>query len=346
MSADIERWDPPNDPIAFESLCLDLWRDIWQDGAQKNGRSGQPQCGVDIFGQHQGKWIGVQCKQKNGLLRHTVTTTELDDEVEAALRFRPPLFKFVLATTGPRDAKLQERARQLTEDHKGHRLFRVEVWSWDDIWSELYQRPWLLERIAGTYWPRATSICALEKRTDRCRIFTSKLPVVNPTLIGREDWLAFLDRAWADPATNFIQIIAVGGTGKTALVDRWFRQHLGEATVFGWSFYSQGTSANRHTSSDLFFAEILTWLQIEIGPTVSIYTKAEAIARRLRQERVLLILDGVEPMQDGAGTLRDAALKALLQELDTANRGLVVCTTRIRMDIPDDPPPRPIHRSR
>jgi type II secretory pathway predicted ATPase ExeA len=169
---------------------------------------------------------------------------------------------------------------------------------------------------------------------------------VNPTLIGREDWLAFLDRAWADPATNFIQIIAVGGTGKTALVDRWFRQHLGEATVFGWSFYSQGTSANRHTSSDLFFAEILTWLQIEIGPTVSIYTKAEAIARRLRQERVLLILDGVEPMQDGAGTLRDAALKALLQELDTANRGLVVCTTRIRMDIPDDPPPRPIHRSR
>jgi class 3 adenylate cyclase len=57
MSADIERWDPPNDPRAFESLCLDLWRYDWHDpNAQKNGRSGQPQAGVDVFGQCQGKW--------------------------------------------------------------------------------------------------------------------------------------------------------------------------------------------------------------------------------------------------------------------------------------------------
>jgi hypothetical protein len=70
------------------------------------------------------------------------------------------------------------------------------------------------------------------------RAFTSKLPVVNPTLIGREEAIAFLDRAWADTATNVVQVIAAGGTGKTALVDRWFRRHLGEATVFGWSFYS------------------------------------------------------------------------------------------------------------
>ena len=73
-------------------------------------------------------------------------------------------------------------------------------------------------------------------------------------------------------------------------------------------------------------------------PTASIYTKAEAVARRLREERVLLILDGLEPLQDSTGTLRDLALKALLQELDTANKGLVLCTTRFRMDIPDDVP--------
>src|ERR1700676_2598167 len=74
MSADIERWDPPNDPTAFESLCLELWRDIWNDpNAQKNGRSGQPQAGVDVFGQHDGKWAGVQCKQKDGLLWSKVT---------------------------------------------------------------------------------------------------------------------------------------------------------------------------------------------------------------------------------------------------------------------------------
>jgi hypothetical protein len=141
MSADIESWDPPKDSAAFVSLCLELWKDIWQDhGAQKNGRSGQPQAGVDIFGQHRGNWIGVQCKQKNGLLRNKVTVKELEDEVKAARKFKPPLAKFILATTAPRDAKVQQRARLLTAQHKLQGLFYVEAWSWDDIWSELHQR--------------------------------------------------------------------------------------------------------------------------------------------------------------------------------------------------------------
>lgn len=170
------------------------------------------------------------------------------------------------------------------------------------------------------------------------RAFTSKLPLVDPTLIGREKWLAALDAAWSDSATNFLQIIASPGTGKTALVDKWFRRHLRETTIFGWSFYSQGTSLDRQTSSDPFFADIIRWFHIDIPPTASIYAKAEAIACHLREQRVLLILDGVEPLQEADGMLRDSALKALLQELATANEGLVVCTTRVRMDIPDDAP--------
>jgi len=160
MSADIERWDPPNDPTAFESLCLDLWRDIWQDSAQKNGRSGQPQAGIDVFGQHLGKWIGVQCKQKDGLLRRRVTARELDEEVAAAKRFDPPLFGFILATTGPRDAAVQQRARALTEEHRKQGLFTVEIWSWDDIWPELYRREPLLKQIAPLYWPRLSGMYA------------------------------------------------------------------------------------------------------------------------------------------------------------------------------------------
>jgi hypothetical protein len=35
----------------FETLCLAIWREIWGDpNAQKNGRTGQPQAGVDVFG--------------------------------------------------------------------------------------------------------------------------------------------------------------------------------------------------------------------------------------------------------------------------------------------------------
>src|ERR1700683_3240399 len=86
-----ERWPSPTDPIAFESLCADLWGTIWGEAAHKNGRTGQPQAGVDIYGKHGGEWTGIQCKQKDELLRSKLTPTELAEEVASARRFVPPL---------------------------------------------------------------------------------------------------------------------------------------------------------------------------------------------------------------------------------------------------------------
>ena len=81
----------------------------------------------------------------------------------------------------------------------------------------------------------------------------------------------------------------------------------------------------------------MSFFQVNVDPTASAYAKAEALADKLRQERVLLLLDGVEPLQDSSGEMKDQALKALLQELDTHNAGLVLCTTRIPInDIPPD----------
>ena len=171
------------------------------------------------------------------------------------------------------------------------------------------------------------------------RTFISKLPPTDPNVFGRDPQLAILDQAWADPATNLIQIIAPGGTGKTALMTKWYKRHLEGSTVFGWSFYSQGSSLDRQTSSDAFFAEMQRFFSISIDPAASVYAKAEAVAARLREERVLLILDGMEPLQDSAGDLRDDALEALLQELSVRHLGLVLCTTRVRItDLPDDAP--------
>src|SRR5208283_3171854 len=119
MSADSETFPPPNNPDEFESLCLDLWKDIWDDpGATKNGRSGQPQAGVDVYGRQDERWMGVQCKQKDGQLLSKVTVEELDREVSEALTFKPKLTAFILATSGPADAKVQERARELTDAHR------------------------------------------------------------------------------------------------------------------------------------------------------------------------------------------------------------------------------------
>ena len=58
------------------------------------------------------------------------------------------------------------------------------------------------------------------------RTAIGKLPATDPTLIGRDKELAILEAAWADPKTNFLQIIAPGGTGKTALMTKWYKRHL------------------------------------------------------------------------------------------------------------------------
>ena len=159
MSSDIERWEPPNEATAFESLSLDLWKDIWQDsGAQKNGRSGQAEAGVDVFGRDGKRLIGVQCKQKDGRLRARLTAGELQGEVEAARSFTPKLTKFILATTGHRDTKVQQRARELTAEHARQKLFTVEVWAWEDIWHELYRRKDLFRRVAPIYWPARAAL--------------------------------------------------------------------------------------------------------------------------------------------------------------------------------------------
>jgi len=185
MNADIHELPPPSDPTVFESLCLDLWKDIWQDAsAKKNGRRGQNQDGVDIFGRCNGKWCGVQCKQKDGLLRTSLTLKELEDEVKDASKFEPALYLFILATTGPRDAKIQERARQLTDKHQTKGLFAVELWSWREIWPEFCRRPELFKSVGPQYWPYAfqKTLSSLHQL----------LP--QPTLFGRDEQITELER--------------------------------------------------------------------------------------------------------------------------------------------------------
>lgn len=102
------------------------------------------------------------------------------------------------------------------------------------------------------------------------RSFTSKLPPVNSLLIGRASEIGFLDSAWANPEVNIVQIIAPPGTGKTALADKWFRRRINESIIFAWSFYSQGFSEKRQTSSDAFFAGILRFFDIKIPLDASV----------------------------------------------------------------------------
>ncbi|HEY8900283.1 MAG TPA: hypothetical protein VIM61_07715 [Chthoniobacterales bacterium] len=125
----------------FEFICLQLWRDVWGDpNAQRVGRNGQDQDGVDIFGSPiRGKGIyGVQCKLKDALVAAAISEQDLTQCVDAARDFKPALKHFTVATTGPRDEKIQETARKQSADPNAP--FQLSVWSWHDISEELSYR--------------------------------------------------------------------------------------------------------------------------------------------------------------------------------------------------------------
>lgn len=98
-------------------------------------------------------WAGVQCKGKDNYSNKSLTQKEVKDEVKKALSFRPNLSQFVIATTGVRDAKIQEFARIITDNHRKKNLFSVTIWFWDDIKKRLENFPGVLEK----YYPGFTS---------------------------------------------------------------------------------------------------------------------------------------------------------------------------------------------
>jgi hypothetical protein len=149
------QFPPPSNWPEFESLCCDLWRDIWSDpNTQKNGRQGQPQNGVDIYGRPgQGsEWAGVQCKGKDAFAIAPLKVSELLKEVEKAKSFRPLLSEFIVATTGPKDAQIEQVARKITDDHRKEGLFTVHVQGWQDIKDHLRRH----QTIACLWYP---SLC-------------------------------------------------------------------------------------------------------------------------------------------------------------------------------------------
>lgn len=125
---------PPANWQDFERLTLDIAKVQWKDDyAERNGRQGQAQAGVDVYGYNfnQQERVGIQCKKKNssGVPSKQLSVAEIDSEVEAAKNFSPKLDRFIIATTGPRDANLQDHVRNL--DPSGLH-FRVSLMFWED----------------------------------------------------------------------------------------------------------------------------------------------------------------------------------------------------------------------
>ncbi|MCP5103529.1 MAG: toll/interleukin-1 receptor domain-containing protein, partial [bacterium] len=168
----------------------------------------------------------------------------------------------------------------------------------------------------------------------------SKLPPTSGPVLGREKELDILDRAWDHRDTTIVSLAAVGGVGKTALVNEWLNRmkkdnYRGARRVYAWSFYSQGTKEDRQTSAEDFIDDALRWFGDSGYEKNSAWDKGKRLAQLVRERKTLLILDGLEPLQyppgEMGGCLKDQSLQALLKELAHLQPGLCIITTRVKV---------------
>jgi serine/threonine protein kinase len=169
------------------------------------------------------------------------------------------------------------------------------------------------------------------------KISLARLPVTGGDVFGRKEDLAFLDDAWANKDVNVVTVVAWAGVGKSTLVNHWLRrmsaeQYRSAQLVFGWSFYRQGTSGGS-SSADEFIDVALTWFEDPDPRLGTAWEKGERLAKLIARRRALLVLDGLEPLQNPPGPqegrVREPSLQALLRELAAFNTGLCVITTRL-----------------
>jgi tetratricopeptide (TPR) repeat protein len=177
--------------------------------------------------------------------------------------------------------------------------------------------------------------------------FSESWPVTDPFLVGRESEMRLLDRWWRTPSVHVVSLVAWGGAGKTALLNRWWIRLMqranwrGAERVFAWSFYNQGAEEGQQSSADQFIGEALRWFGDVATAESSLtpWAKGVRLAEFVSAQRTLLLLDGLEPLQEptgGAvwrqGSIKDAALRGLLLTLAKGNSGLCVLTTRLRVN--------------
>jgi tRNA A-37 threonylcarbamoyl transferase component Bud32 len=194
--------------------------------------------------------------------------------------------------------------------------------------------------------PRESAAVTLRRpaRPGPKKISVAKLPVTGSDVFGREEDIAFLDDAWPNERVNVVTIVAWAGVGKSTLVNHWLGRMAAEGyrsaeLVFGWSFYRQGTSGGT-SSADEFLDAALTWFGDPDPRIGTAWEKGERLAKLVAHCRTLLVLDGLEPLQNPPGPqegrLREHSLQALLRELAAFNTGLCVITSRLPVtDIAD-----------
>lgn len=120
------------DDKQFEYLCRDLYKNkTTLENVSFNGKPGQHQDGVDIFGRNikDRKWIGLQCKVRS--TNTFISRKALEEEINKAEKFNPKIDEYFIVTTLNRDIKTQEAIREIINTRI--LAFKLDIVFWEDI---------------------------------------------------------------------------------------------------------------------------------------------------------------------------------------------------------------------
>jgi len=142
------KWPRPKSEDEWEDMVLDAMRIRWSDpNASRNGRRGQEQDGVDIFGSSPTGVVGAQAKNIEQLAESDAVR-----EIVKAENFSPKLKEYFFSIAGPRDAKFQSFIRNLSVTRSADNLFSVHVLFFEDVVCELLSSESLILKYWGHFF--------------------------------------------------------------------------------------------------------------------------------------------------------------------------------------------------
>jgi tetratricopeptide (TPR) repeat protein/pimeloyl-ACP methyl ester carboxylesterase len=171
------------------------------------------------------------------------------------------------------------------------------------------------------------------------QIDEGRMPTTDTLPVGRQQEFEWLDAAWEDQRVGVAALIALGGVGKTTIARNWWLRHPDRYSglrVEEFSFYNQGASSGSQGSAEAFITRAFSdWFKAE--RPASFWNQGRKLAQLVRDESIILILDGLEPLQHPYdphfGYFSDERLAVLLQELaSSGSMGLCICTSRLPLN--------------
>ncbi|MER9082108.1 hypothetical protein [Mesorhizobium sp. M0895] len=290
----------------FEDLTCALFAEVWKDPtAQKNGRTGQPQHGVDVYGTPEwrpGAYFGVQCKGKDQGFGGKATKAEFDSELAKAETFAPILGKWYFATTAEVDVGLQEHARTVSAARVAAGKFEVDIFGWSALKALVAKHPSVIRQFYPELAARAVDLervaeaadSALGSIEDRLRRGSESLQLPRSDLVARAS-VCLAEQ-------NILRVTGEGGGGKSAILKRLAREHLGPLFVL---------KDNRVRAGSL--AEYLVQLGIVETPT-------KLFERLGRGGNLLILIDGADRLllSERRGVVTDL-LSLAARHLDAGN---------------------------